>query len=322
MSGEPIDAQVRVKVCGITCIEDALMAARCGADALGFFFYAGRPRCVRPQDVKRIVAALPPFITTVGLFVNEDPSCVAEILDICGLDVAQLHGDEAPVDCVLPPHRVIKAFRVQDQSSLSILENISFTINQGEAVAIVGASGSGKSTLLGMLAGLDIPSGGAVRFLGQDLTKLNEDKRASLRAEHVGFVFQSFQLLDHLSALENVMLATELTPMPNREKACKDMLERVGLGDRLNHTPKTLSGGEQQRVALARAFVRKPTIVFADEPTGSLDFATGQRIIDLMFELQNEQGTTLILVTHDEKLAARCSRQLTIAAGALVQELV
>ena len=212
---------------------------------------------------------------------------------------------------------------VQDgQSSLSILENISFTINQGEAVAIVGASGSGKSTLLGMLAGLDIPSSGAVRFLGKDLTQLNEDRRASLRAEHVGFVFQSFQLLDHLSALENVMLATELTPMPNREKACKEMLDRVGLGDRLNHTPKTLSGGEQQRVALARAFVRKPTIVFADEPTGSLDFATGQRIIDLMFDLQKELGTTLILVTHDDKLAARCSRQLTIAAGALAQEVV
>ncbi|WP_442918696.1 ABC transporter ATP-binding protein [Limnobacter sp.] len=212
---------------------------------------------------------------------------------------------------------------VQDgQNSLSILDNISFTINQGEAVAIVGASGSGKSTLLGMLAGLDIPSGGAVRFLGQDLTQLNEDRRATLRAEHVGFVFQSFQLLDHLSALENVMLATELTPMPNREKACRDMLERVGLGDRLRHTPKTLSGGEQQRVALARAFVRKPTIVFADEPTGSLDYVTGQRIIDLMFDLQNEQGTTLILVTHDEKLAARCLRQLTIAAGALVQEVV
>ncbi len=208
------------------------------------------------------------------------------------------------------------------QSSLSILENISFTINQGEAVAIVGASGSGKSTLLGMLAGLDIPSSGAVRFLGEDLTQLNEDRRASLRAEHVGFVFQSFQLLDHLSALENVMLATELTPMQNREKACKEMLDRVGLGDRLNHTPKTLSGGEQQRVALARAFVRKPTIVFADEPTGSLDFATGQRIIDLMFDLQKEQGTTLILVTHDDKLAARCSRQLTIAAGALAQEVV
>jgi putative ABC transport system ATP-binding protein len=213
--------------------------------------------------------------------------------------------------------------KVQDgANSLSILENISFTINQGEAVAIVGASGSGKSTLLGMLAGLDIPSSGAVRFLGQDLTQLNEDKRAGLRAAHVGFVFQSFQLLDHLTALENVMLATELTTMPDREKASREMLERVGLGDRLHHTPKTLSGGEQQRVALARAFVRKPSIVFADEPTGSLDFATGQRIINLMFDLQNESSTTLVLVTHDEKLAVRCSRQLMIAAGALVQETV
>ncbi|HEX4855538.1 MAG TPA: ATP-binding cassette domain-containing protein [Limnobacter sp.] len=213
--------------------------------------------------------------------------------------------------------------QVQDGvNRLSILDNISFTINQGEAVAIVGASGSGKSTLLGMLAGLDTPSGGAVRFLGQDLTQLNEDRRAALRAAHVGFVFQSFQLLDHLSALENVLLATELTTMPDREKASRLMLERVGLGDRLHHTPKTLSGGEQQRVALARAFVRKPSIVFADEPTGSLDFATGQRIIDLMFDLQNESGTTLVLVTHDEKLAARCSRQLLIAAGSLVQETV
>jgi putative ABC transport system ATP-binding protein len=208
------------------------------------------------------------------------------------------------------------------QTELSILENISFTINQGEAVAIIGASGSGKSTLLGMLAGLDLPSSGSVRFLGQDLTQLNEDSRASLRAQHVGFVFQSFQLLDHLSALENVMLATELTAMDNRLQACKDMLTRVGLGDRLHHTPKTLSGGEQQRVALARAFVRNPTIVFADEPTGSLDYATGQRIIELMFDLQKEQGTTLILVTHDDKLATRCSRQLTISAGALVQEVV
>lgn len=212
---------------------------------------------------------------------------------------------------------------VQDgQNSLSILDHISFTINQGEAVAIVGASGSGKSTLLGMLAGLDTPSSGMVRFLGQDLTQLNEDQRAQLRAAHVGFVFQSFQLLDHLTALENVMLATELSPMPNREQASREMLERVGLGDRLKHTPKTLSGGEQQRVALARAFVRKPSVVFADEPTGSLDFATGQRIIDLMFDLQKEQGTTLVLVTHDEKLASRCARQLTIAAGALLQEAV
>lgn len=205
---------------------------------------------------------------------------------------------------------------------MSILENISFTINQGEAVAIVGASGSGKSTLLGILAGLDTPSSGVVRFLGEDLTQLDEDRRANLRAEHVGFVFQSFQLLDHLSALENVMMATELKPMLNREKVCKEMLERVGLGTRLNHTPKTLSGGEQQRVALARAFVRKPAIVFADEPTGSLDFVTGNRIVDLMFDLQKEQGTTLILVTHDEKLASRCSRKLTIAAGTLVQQVV
>lgn len=173
-----------------------------------------------------------------------------------------------------------------------------------------------------MLAGLDVPSSGEIQFLGRSITTLSEDDRAALRAAHVGFVFQSFQLLDHLTALENVMLATELTHMDHRHQACVDMLTRVGLGDRLKHTPKTLSGGEQQRVALARAFVRKPSIVFADEPTGSLDFATGQRIIDLMFELQREHGTTLILVTHDEKLAARCSRQLMISAGALVQETV
>ena len=207
-------------------------------------------------------------------------------------------------------------------NQLPILENITFSVNQGQAVAILGASGSGKSTLLGMLAGLDLPSSGEVRFLGENLTAMNEDQRAKMRAEHVGFVFQSFQLLDHLTALENVMLATELTRMPNREQASKNMLERVGLSQRLNHTPKTLSGGEQQRVALARAFVRNPTIVFADEPTGSLDFATGQRIIDLMFDLQKEQGTTLILVTHDEKLAARCNRQLTIESGALLQEVI
>lgn len=212
---------------------------------------------------------------------------------------------------------------IQDgDSTLSILENITFSIDQGEAVAIVGASGSGKSTLLGMLAGLDTPTSGEVNFLGQNLAAMSEDSRARLRAQHVGFVFQSFQLLDHLTALENVMLATELTTMSNREEACINMLQRVGLANRIHHTPKTLSGGEQQRVALARAFVRRPTVVFADEPTGSLDFATGQRVIDLMFSLQREQGTTLVLVTHDDKLAARCGRQLTIASGALVQEVV
>ncbi|MCQ8896204.1 ATP-binding cassette domain-containing protein [Limnobacter humi] len=205
------------------------------------------------------------------------------------------------------------------EDELHILEAITFTVQQGEAVAITGASGSGKSTLLGMLAGLDTPSSGSVHLLGQDLTRLSEEQRAVLRARHVGFVFQSFQLLDHLSALENVMLATQLVRMPHAEESAVAMLQRVGLGNRLKHTPKTLSGGEQQRVALARAFVRKPSIVFADEPTGSLDFATGQRVIDLMFDLRQEQGTTLILVTHDEKLAAHCDRQLVLSAGALLQ---
>lgn len=213
-------------------------------------------------------------------------------------------------------------FVPEGDKQLSILKNISFSIERGEAVAIVGASGSGKSTLLGMLAGLDLPASGVVNFLGQTLNTMSEDERAKVRADHVGFVFQSFQLLDHLTALENVLLATELTHMPNREQVSAAMLERVGLGTRLKHTPKTLSGGEQQRVALARAFVRNPSIVFADEPTGSLDFATGRRVIDLMFDLQVEQGTTLVLVTHDEKLASRCKRQLTIESGALLPELV
>lgn len=203
-------------------------------------------------------------------------------------------------------------------NTLTILDSMSFTISSGEAVAIVGASGSGKSTLLGMLAGLDVPSEGEVLFEGQDLTQLSEDARASIRAKCVGFVFQSFQLLDHLTALENVMLALELTAISNKKAQAIAMLERVGLGERLNHTPKTLSGGEQQRVAIARAFVRKPRVVFADEPTGSLDSATGQRIIDLMFDLRRELGTTLVLVTHDEVLASKCERQLTVSAGALV----
>lgn len=207
---------------------------------------------------------------------------------------------------------------VDGDTNLKILEGINFHIRQGEAVAIVGASGSGKSTLLGMLAGLDVPSTGEVVLKGHNLPALSEDARAKVRAEHVGFVFQSFQLLDHLTALENVMLATELHSMPDKENAAIAMLRRVGLETRLKHTPKTLSGGEQQRVALARAFVRNPAIVFADEPTGSLDSGTGNKVIDLMFELQAEKGTTLILVTHDEELAARCARQLTISGGQLV----
>ncbi|MPS77494.1 MAG: ABC transporter ATP-binding protein [Achromobacter sp.] len=209
--------------------------------------------------------------------------------------------------------------RVADAGgTLSILEGIDFTVQAGSAVAITGSSGSGKSTLLGLLAGLDVPSVGSVHLAGQDLFALDEDGRARLRANHVGFVFQSFQLLPNLTALENVMLPLELAGQPARE-AAQAMLERVGLGARLHHYPRTLSGGEQQRVSLARAFVVEPDLLFADEPTGSLDAATGVTVIDLMFELHREHGTTLVLVTHDPQLAARCARQLVLAAGRMVQ---
>ena len=207
---------------------------------------------------------------------------------------------------------------VQDSSgTLDILCDIDFTLNARETVAIVGASGSGKSTLLSIMAGLDTPSQGTVRLAGQDLFALNEDDRARWRARHLGFVFQSFQLLAHLTALENVMLPLELAGHSNPREAARDMLERVGLGQRLSHTPKVLSGGEQQRVALARAFVVQPDVLLADEPTGSLDHATGTQIMDLMLTLNRERGTTLVLVTHDAQLAARCDRRLHIEAGRL-----
>ena len=201
---------------------------------------------------------------------------------------------------------------------LSILDNIQFSIQSGETVAITGASGSGKSTLLGLLAGLDTPSTGQVRLFGRDIFSFDEDGRAKLRAELVGFVFQSFQLLAHLSALENVMLALELRGLGDAESRARAMLEQVGLGARLHHYPKTLSGGEQQRVALARAFVPHPPLLLADEPTGSLDTATGQGIIDLMFQLNREAGSTLVLVTHDPAMAERCGRTLKIAQGRLL----
>ena len=188
----------------------------------------------------------------------------------------------------------------------------------GEAVAVVGASGSGKSTLLGLLAGLDTPSAGSVRIDGTELFELDEDGRAMLRARMLGFVFQSFQLLAALNALENVTLPLELADRGDAEAAARAMLERVGLGERLSHYPKTLSGGEQQRVALARAFVVQPKLLLADEPTGNLDEATGEGIIDLLFELNAERGTTLILVTHDEMLARRCTRLVRLAAGRIV----
>lgn len=184
-------------------------------------------------------------------------------------------------------------------------------------MAVTGSSGSGKSTLLGLLAGLDVPTSGQVRLLGHDLFVLDEEARAALRAAYVGFVFQSFQLLPNLTALENVMLPLELAGKPALE-AAKNMLERVGLKDRLHHYPKTLSGGEQQRVSLARAFVVQPRLLFADEPTGSLDTQNGEKIIELMFALHREQGTTLVLVTHDAQLASLCQRELRLSAGQLL----
>lgn len=219
-----------------------------------------------------------------------------------------------------PLIRVSHLFKsVQDSSgTLDILRDIDFTLNARETAAIVGASGSGKSTLLSIMAGLDTPSRGTVWLAGQDLFTLDEDARAQWRARHLGFVFQSFQLLSHLTALENVMLPLELSGVAGARSAAREMLERVGLGQRLNHTPRVLSGGEQQRVALARAFVVQPDILLADEPTGSLDHATGAQVMDLMLDLNRERGTTLVLVTHDNALAARCDRRLQIDAGQLV----
>ncbi|MEL4181300.1 ABC transporter ATP-binding protein [Roseateles sp. PN1] len=208
--------------------------------------------------------------------------------------------------------------RVQDASGeLTILRDISFQLQARESVAIVGASGSGKSTLLAILAGLDTPSSGSVHLRGHDLFALNEDQRAAVRGAELGFVFQSFQLLPNLNALENVMLPLELRGEREARALATQMLGRVGLGERLGHYPRVLSGGEQQRVALARAFVMRPALLLADEPTGSLDFATGAAVMDLMFELNREAGTTLVLVTHDTQIAQACDRQLRIEAGRL-----
>ena len=202
--------------------------------------------------------------------------------------------------------------------TLDILRDIDFTLAPRETVAIVGASGSGKSTLLSIIAGLDTPSRGTVRLAGQDLFALDEDARAEVRARRIGFVFQSFQLLGNLTALENVMLPLELAGRRDARAAATDMLGRVGLGARLGHYHRVLSGGEQQQVALARAFVVQPAALLADEPTGSLDFATGETVMQLMLDLNREQGTTLVLVTHDRGIAARCDRRITIDAGRVV----
>ncbi|GMV02063.1 MAG: ATP-binding cassette domain-containing protein [Burkholderiaceae bacterium] len=213
--------------------------------------------------------------------------------------------------------------RVRDADGwLTILDDLSFRVASGETVAIVGASGSGKSTLLGLLAGLDLPSEGTVTMFGESLFALDEDARAAWRARNLGFVFQSFQLLPQMTALENVMLPLELAAARGARERARALLGRVGLGERLNHYPKTLSGGEQQRVALARAFAPAPRLLFADEPTGSLDAATGARIIDLLFELNREADATLVLVTHDPALADRCGQRLALHAGRLEADVV
>ncbi|HAD42517.1 MAG TPA: ABC transporter [Plesiomonas shigelloides] len=203
------------------------------------------------------------------------------------------------------------------QETLTILEGIDLQVNSGETVALVGASGSGKSTLLGLLAGLDLPSVGNISILGQSLTELDEEGRAKLRAEQIGFVFQSFLLLPTMTALENVMLPAELRGETDCEPRARALLESVGLGDRLHHLPPRLSGGEQQRVAIARAFMTRPRLLLADEPTGNLDSKTGEKVIELLFALNREHGTTLVVVTHDRELASRCQRQVVMVAGHL-----
>ncbi|MBT5068222.1 MAG: ABC transporter ATP-binding protein [Halieaceae bacterium] len=207
------------------------------------------------------------------------------------------------------------------ESELEILRGIELEIKQGETAAIVGASGSGKSTLLGLLAGLDTPSAGAIFLDGVNIVNLDEDQRATLRSQKVGFVFQSFQLLPALTALENVMLPLELAGIEHAREKSEEFLTRVGLDERLHHYPRTLSGGEQQRVAIARAFASQPVILFADEPTGNLDTATGANVIELLFGLNEEEGTTLVLVTHDNSLADRCQRKFTMVAGQLEEAL-
>ncbi|MEO6410485.1 MAG: ABC transporter ATP-binding protein [Burkholderiaceae bacterium] len=221
------------------------------------------------------------------------------------------------VEAVIEVQQVSKV--VEDASGpLTILDRIAFTLAPRQSAAIVGASGSGKSTLLAIIAGLDRPTSGSVRLAGVDLFSIDEDARAAVRAAKLGFVFQSFQLLGNLNALENVMLPLELQGRNDARAMATEMLRRVGLAERLRHYPKVLSGGEQQRVALARAFVVEPAVLLADEPTGSLDFATGEKVMALMFDLNREAGTTLVLVTHDPAIATRCDRQLHIEAGRLV----
>lgn len=230
-----------------------------------------------------------------------------------------------PKETVIETKKLSKKILLQSSRDLNILEDINLIVRQGDSVAITGTSGSGKTTLLALLAGLDLPTGGEIRLLGQDIVNLDEDQRASLRLGKIGFVYQSFHLMSHLTALENVMLPLELdttsanNPGDIRQRA-EAALQQVGLTQRLGHLPTQLSGGEQQRVALARAFVTEPVVLFADEPTGNLDQLTGEEIIELLFSMQQERQTTLVLVTHDDALAQRCKRHYNLKDGGLVQQ--
>ncbi|MBA6224102.1 ABC transporter ATP-binding protein [Colwellia sp. MB02u-18] len=223
-------------------------------------------------------------------------------------------------ESILSVKDLTKSVQVEDKT-LVLLQPLNLTVAAGESIAIVGSSGSGKTTLLSILAGLDLPSSGQVYLKNQPLHQFNEEQRSQVRAQHVGFIFQQFLLINSLTALENVMLPAELANMPDAQARGEALLAQVGLADRMEHYPSQLSGGEQQRVAIARAFIAKPDILFADEPTGNLDSKTGQHIIDLIFDLNVKEGTTLVLVTHDAKLAARCQRQVEMDSGALTEPL-
>ncbi|MDX1404432.1 MAG: ATP-binding cassette domain-containing protein [Woeseiaceae bacterium] len=227
--------------------------------------------------------------------------------------------DSATKDAVLAARNVSKKVS-SPEGTLTILSNVSFAIDKGDSVAVVGASGAGKSTLLALLAGLDLPSEGEIWLNGVNMTSLDEDGRAEVRAASVGFVFQSFHLVPSLNALENVMLPLELAGMESPRKLAAEILEQVGLGERRSHYPSQLSGGEKQRVAIARAFATEPAVLFADEPTGNLDSRTGEHVIELMFELNRNSSTTLVLVTHDKSLAARCDRIIGLDAGHMVSD--
>ncbi|KGK00125.1 ABC transporter ATP-binding protein [Thalassotalea sp. ND16A] len=227
---------------------------------------------------------------------------------------------ETILECRNVTKSVNTASHKTDEKSLTILKAIDMQVKSGESIAIIGASGSGKTTLLSLLAGLDLPSSGEIYLKGLALHQFDEEQRSKVRADHVGFIFQSFLLINSLTALENVMLPAELANEDNAKQKAMTMLAKVGLSDRVEHYPSQLSGGEQQRVAIARAFISNPDILFADEPTGNLDSKTGETITELLFQLNQQQGTTLVLVTHDKKLAGRCQIQLTMEAGEFIQQ--